>query len=55
MKGCEARSEKGFLESKPVSTGAMAEENLRPEGWARIQVSEGCGGSWESDFNLPLR
>lgn len=29
MKGWAARSEKGFLESTPVSAGALAEENLR--------------------------
>lgn len=29
MKGWAARSEKEFLESVPVSAGALAEENLR--------------------------
>lgn len=32
MKGWADGSEKEFLESKPVSAGALAEEKLRPEG-----------------------
>lgn len=32
MKGWADGREKEFLESKPVSAGALAEENLRPEG-----------------------